>query len=140
MEIYSKFDVRWGYNNIRIWEDDQWKAAFKTRHGLYEPQVMFFGMSNSPAAFQRFMNHALEPWYKKHRCKNGKNYMDNIGITHPITELDKHIEIINDLFDILAQHGLHLKLSKSVFMQPQMKRDKKSASEFRDGRPRVDWE
>jgi hypothetical protein len=61
MEIYSKFNIRWGYNNICIWEDDQWKAVFKTHYRLYEPQVMFFRMSNSPAAFQRFMNHALEP-------------------------------------------------------------------------------
>ena len=44
---------------------------------------MFFGMSKSPAAFQHFMNHILEPWYKKYRQKKGKNYMDDIGIgTH----------------------------------------------------------
>ena len=52
MELFSKFDVRWGYNNLRIRPEDQWKGAFKTRRGLYEPRVMFFGMSNSPAAFQ----------------------------------------------------------------------------------------
>ena len=48
MELFSKFDICWGYNNIRIREGDQWKAAFKTRWGLFEPKVMFFGMSNSP--------------------------------------------------------------------------------------------
>jgi hypothetical protein len=52
MELFSKFDVRWGYNNIRIRETDQWKSAFKMRRGLYEAKVMFFGMCNSPAAFQ----------------------------------------------------------------------------------------
>ena len=51
LEIFSKFNIRWGYNNIRIREEDQWKAAFKTCRGLFEPRVMFFGMSNSPAAF-----------------------------------------------------------------------------------------
>jgi hypothetical protein len=51
MELFSKFDIHWGYNNIRIREEDQWKATFKTCHGLFEPRVMFFGMSNSPAAF-----------------------------------------------------------------------------------------
>jgi hypothetical protein len=66
MELFSKFDICWGYNNIRIREEDQWKAAFKTHRGLFKPRVMFFGMSNSPAAFQRFINHTLEPWYKKH--------------------------------------------------------------------------
>ena len=40
----TKLDVRWGYNNIQIWEVDQWKAAFKTNKGLYKPTVMFFGM------------------------------------------------------------------------------------------------
>ena len=52
MELFSKFDVRWGYNNLRIRPEDQWKGAFKMRRGLYEPRVMFFGMSNSPVAFQ----------------------------------------------------------------------------------------
>jgi hypothetical protein len=52
MELFSKFDVRWGYNNIQIHETDQWKSAFKTCRGLYEAKVMFFGMCNSPAAFQ----------------------------------------------------------------------------------------
>ena len=81
---------------------------------------MFFGMSNSPAAFQRFMNHILEPWYKKYGRKKGKNYMDDIGISTLLSEIDLHIDMVDDLFDILAEHGLHLKLSKSVFLQPQM--------------------
>jgi hypothetical protein len=85
--------------------------------GLFEPKVMFFGMSNSPTAFQRFI---LEPWYKKHGCKHGKNYMDDIGIGILLKDKTKHIKMAHDLFNILAAHGLHLKLSKSVFMQPQM--------------------
>jgi len=52
MEVFSKFDIRWGYNNIRIKEGDKWKGAFKMRQGLYEPKVMFFSMSNTPASFQ----------------------------------------------------------------------------------------
>ena len=81
---------------------------------------MFFGMSNSPAAFQRFMNAILEPWYQKYGRKKGKNYMDNIGIATLLTETVLHIQMVHDLFFILAAHGLHLKLSKSVFMQDQM--------------------
>jgi hypothetical protein len=85
-----------------------------------EPKVMFFGMSNSPGTFQCFMNHILEPWYVKYGRKKGKNYMDDIGIATLSSEHDLHIAMIHDLFDILTEHGLHLKLSKSTFMQPQM--------------------
>ena len=51
-KVFTKFDVLWGYNNVRIKEGDQWKAAFITHWGLYEPTVMFFGMTNSPPTFQ----------------------------------------------------------------------------------------
>jgi reverse transcriptase-like protein len=54
--LFSKFDVRWGYNNIRIKKGDEWKAAFKTSEGLFEPTVMFFGLTNSPATFQTMMD------------------------------------------------------------------------------------
>jgi hypothetical protein len=53
---FTKLDVRWGYNNVRIRDGDQWKAAFKTNKGLFEPTVMFFGMCNSPATFQSMMD------------------------------------------------------------------------------------
>ena len=46
--------------------------------------------------------------------------MDDIGIGTLLKDTKKHIMMIHDLFDILAKHGLHLKLSKSTFMQPQM--------------------
>ena len=55
-EYFTKPDVRWGYNNVRIKERDEWKAAFWTNRGLYKPLVMFFGLTNSPATFQTMMN------------------------------------------------------------------------------------
>ena len=57
--LFSKFDICWGYNNIRIKEEDHWKAAFKTPFGLYEPTVMYFGLTNSPATFCRAMQKML---------------------------------------------------------------------------------
>jgi hypothetical protein len=54
--LFTKFNVRWGYNNICIKKGDEWKAAFLTSEGLFEPTVMFFGLTNSPATFQRMMN------------------------------------------------------------------------------------
>ena len=51
-KVFTKFDVQWGYNNIWIQDGDQWKAAFITHKGLFEPTVMFFGLCNSPATFQ----------------------------------------------------------------------------------------
>ena len=72
-----KLDVRWGYNNIRIKEDDEWKAAFRMNRGLFEPTVMFFGLTNSPATFQWMMNDIF-----KDLIAAGKVtvYLDNILI------------------------------------------------------------
>jgi hypothetical protein len=54
-KYFNKLDIIWGYNNVQIREGDEWKAAFLTNQGLFEPTVMFFGMSNSPATFSRMM-------------------------------------------------------------------------------------
>jgi Reverse transcriptase (RNA-dependent DNA polymerase) len=55
-KFFTKFNVRWDYNNIRIKAEDQWKAAFETNRELFKPMVMFFGMCNSPATFQAMMD------------------------------------------------------------------------------------
>jgi len=44
--IFTKIDLRWGYNNVCIKEGDEWKIAFITRRGLFETTVMYFGFSN----------------------------------------------------------------------------------------------
>ena len=76
-KYFTKFDVQWGFNNIHIKDGNQWKVAFKTNLGLYEPTVMFFGLCNSPSTFQAMMNDTL-----KHKIKEGFCiiYMDNILI------------------------------------------------------------
>jgi hypothetical protein len=55
-KYFTKLDVRWGYNNVRMKEGDEWKAAFCMNHGLFEPLVMFFGLTNSSSTFQTMMN------------------------------------------------------------------------------------
>ena len=54
--LITVVDILWGYNTVRIRKQDRWKAAFTTPLGLYEPTVMFFGLTNSPATFQTMMN------------------------------------------------------------------------------------
>jgi len=55
-KTFTKLDIRWGYNNVRIKEGDEWKGAFITKRGLYKLTVMFFGMCNWPTTFQSMMN------------------------------------------------------------------------------------
>ena len=55
-KYFTKLDIRWGYNNIRIRKGDKWKAAFKTNKGFFKLTVMFFGMCNSLAMFQSMMD------------------------------------------------------------------------------------
>ena len=58
-KVFTKMDLRWGYNNVWIKEGDEWKAVFTTPERSFEPTVMFFGLTNSPATFQVMMNKLL---------------------------------------------------------------------------------
>jgi hypothetical protein len=64
--IFTKLDVHQGYNNIRIKEGDEHKAAFKTWCRLFKPTVMYFRLCNSPTTFQAFMNKIFCPIIAKH--------------------------------------------------------------------------
>ena len=98
---FTKLDVWWGYNNVRIREGDQWKAAFKTNRGLFEPTVMFFGMCNSLATFQAMMDDIFSDMIECIVII----YMDDIFIFAPdellLTENTKRVLVWlwdNDLF------------------------------------------
>ena len=109
-KVFTKFDVRWGYNNVRIKEGDQWKAAFITHRGLYEPTVMFFSMTNSPPTFQWFMSNSFrdliaEGWLVI--------YMDDLLI---YSDNDKdHKERTKRILQRMKELDLYLKLEKCSF-------------------------
>ena len=114
--IFTKFDIRWGYNNVRIKKGDEWKVVFKTPFGVFEPTVMFFGLTNSPATFQTMMNHIFRPLVGK-RAPLGTTirvYMDDIIIGTSST-MAAHISAVHDVLNLLAEHDLYLKPTKCKF-------------------------
>jgi hypothetical protein len=114
--IFSKVDIRQGYNNVRIKKGDEWKAAFKTKFGHWEPLVMFFGLTNSPSTFQEMMNSIYKEVIEKHARRGTiiRIYMDDIAIATSGT-LQDHIDAVRDVLHVAKQHDLYFKLSKCTF-------------------------
>ena len=119
--IYTKLDIRWGYNNVRIKEGDEHKAAFKTRYSLYEPTVMFFGLTNSPATFQTLMNHIFCPIIAKHKLLGTSIhvYMDDIAIA-TCTNDEDHTAAVTNVLALAAEHDLYFKLEECLFHIPSI--------------------
>jgi len=113
---FTKFDVRWGYNNVHIKEGDEWKAAFKTSDGLFEPTVMFFGLTNSPATFQMMVDDELMDLID---LGEGSVYMDDI-IIHTDGIEEEHKAIVHKWLTRLAKLNLFLKLEKCHFHQREV--------------------
>ena len=91
-KYYTKFNVRWGYNNVWMAEEDEWKAVFRTNRDLFEPLVMFFGLTNSPVTFQMMMNLLF-----KHLVDRGVVviYIDNIMIF--TKTLEEHRRVVKEV-------------------------------------------
>ena len=84
---FNKLDLIWGYNNIQIKEEDELKATFLTNKGLFEPQVMYFELCNSPGTFQRMINSIF--WELLHEGVLA-NYIDDFVIlAKTMKELEK---------------------------------------------------
>jgi hypothetical protein len=117
--LFTALDIRDGYNNIRIKDGDQWKLAFKGPGGHYEPQVMFFGMSNTPAVFQHTMDQIFAPLQQMYPgCIFV--YMDDILIATGDDE-QFHEQVVHAVLDMLEGEDFYLKLSK-VSLSPDWHR------------------
>ncbi len=114
--LFTKLDIRWGYNNVRIKEGDEAKAAFKTNQGLYEPRVMFFGLTNSPSTFQTMMDTIFHDLILTNKVIV---YMDDILIAMT-NDLTHHCEIVHQVLYRLEEHDLYLKLEKCLFETPEV--------------------
>jgi transposase InsO family protein len=112
---FTKLDVRWGYNNVRIKEGDEWKAAFRTNRGLFEPLVMFFGLTNSPATFQTMMNEIFQDLISEGVvCV----YLDDILI---FTEtMEEHDRVTRLVLERLRQYKLYLRHDKCEFAKTKI--------------------
>jgi hypothetical protein len=117
-------DVEWGYNEVLIKEEDRWKAAFIMNEGLFEPTVMFFGLTNSPTTFQTMMNTIFWDLIDE---GNVTIYMDNIAIHTGRKEgetedehIARHCLLVRKVLDRLHKNDLHLNLEKCTFEQDHL--------------------
>src|SRR6266850_6700507 len=115
-KVFTKFNIRAGYNNIIIEPEDQYKAAFKTQIGTYIPQVMPFGLCNAPPLFQQATNRDFQAIKQKYP-NDFAHFMDDmcIGMGDTPEELAKHQQIVHELLKLFNKHSYFLKLSKCVF-------------------------
>ena len=119
--IFTKLDIRWGYNNVQIKEGDEHKAVFKTKYGLWEPTVMFFGLCNSPSTFQAMMDWIFRPIIDKWEplgTKVGK-YMDDVAVATK-TNLKDHIACVTKILELAMRYDLFFKPEKCTFHVPRM--------------------
>jgi len=105
--VFTKIDLWWGYNNMRIKEGNEWKMAFTTHMGSYEPVVVFFKMINLPATFQGMINEIL-----KDMINEGKvaAFVNNVLIG---TETEEgYNEIVKEVLRRLKENNLYMKPKK----------------------------
>src|SRR3981189_2652813 len=109
-KYFTKLDIRWGYNNVRIKEGDEWKAAFRTNRGLFEPLVMFFGVTTSPSTSQTMMNEIFEDLIDEGAVAI---YLDDILIF--TSTLEEHRPTSRLVMERLRSHKLYLRHEKCEF-------------------------
>ena len=106
-QVFTKMDLQWGFNNVRIKKGDEWKGAFMTHVGSFEPTVMFFGMTNSPAMFQAIINEILRDMINEGKVAA---FVDNMLVG---TEMEEgHDEIVEEVLRKLEENNLYIKPEK----------------------------
>ena len=108
-KVFTKLDLRAGYNNVRIAPGHEWKTTFRTRYGSFEYWVMPFGLTNAPATFQHFMNDLFQDVADEFVVV----YLDDILIYSKDPE--KHPEHVRLVLERLREANLHVKPSKCEF-------------------------
>jgi len=111
---FTKLDMKSGYHQVRMKQEDEYKTAFKTHHGHYQFKVMPFGLTNAPATFQCIMNEVLAPFLRKFVMV----FLDDILIYSP--DLDCHLAHLEQVLETLKTNQLYLKKSKCSFAQGQV--------------------
>ncbi|GKA99648.1 putative reverse transcriptase domain-containing protein, partial [Tanacetum coccineum] len=112
--VYSKIDLRSGYHQLRVREEDIPKTAFRTRYGHYEFQVMPFGLTNAPAVFMDLMNRVCKPYLDKFVIV----FIDDILIYSKNKE--EHEEHLKLILELLKKEELYAKFSKCEFWIPKV--------------------
>jgi len=108
-KVFSKMDLRWEFNNIRIKEEDEWKGAFTMHIGSFKPTVMFFGITNSLATFQAMINKILRDLINKGKVAV---FVDNVLVR---TETEEgHNKIVEKILKRLEKNNLYVKPEKYV--------------------------
>jgi len=105
--VFIKLDLRWGYNNIRIKEGDEWKAVFTIHIRAYEPTVMYFGLTNFPATFQTMMNDLFRDLINQ---GDMATFINNILVAMDTEE--GHDELVEEVLKRLEENDLFVKPEK----------------------------
>ena len=109
-KLFMKIDLRWGYNNVCIKENDEWKAAFTCFHRSFEPLVMYFRLCNSPAMFQVMMNKIFADMDDVVVV-----YIDDLMIFMKTENQAEHDKIILEVLRHLKENDLFIKPEKCTF-------------------------